>query len=111
MKKPTITNQNCRSPWTFDQRIRRWEVLFEDEVIEHKGKEVEVALVLVEGRDVFVVVESTCEMFNEPDATVLDQARTARKAVKSMERFRWKFPRVRCYVAVGERRADVTHLI
>ncbi len=29
MKKPTITNQNCRSPWAFDHRIRRWEVLFE----------------------------------------------------------------------------------
>jgi hypothetical protein len=111
MKKPCITNQNCRAPWTFGHRIRRWEVLFEDASIEFRGKEVEVALVLIEGRDVFITIEDSNDSVIEPDLGVLERLRLAKKAVKSMDRLRWKFPRVRCFAAKGECKADVTHLV
>ena len=112
MKKPAITNENCRSPWTFSHRVRQWEVVYRDERLTHGEDELYVVRVLLEGRDVFVTIEGEG---NDPRSLSFDdlaQAKRARRIVLAQRRFRWRWGwRMRIFIVIDEAQVDVSHLV
>ena len=112
MKKPTITNENCRSPWTFDARIRQWEVVYRDERLTHGEDELYVIRVLLDGRDVFVTLEGGGDDPHGLSLTDLAHAQLVRKVVLSQRRFRWRWGwRVHVFIVIDEAHVDVSHLV
>ena len=112
MKKPTITNENCRSPWTFDARIRQWEVVYRDERLTHGEDELYVIRVLLDGRDVFVTLEGEGDDRHGLSLTDLAHAQLVRRVVLSQRRFRWRWGwRLHVFIVIDEALVDVSQII